>query len=148
MNAITYVAGYLLRKCFVKHSCQNCRKELISNEFNSSNQLLCLFKGYEQNKDKPFGGLLNPTKTFVDYVASTEAKFIDAFTSNVDKLEVGNYLLSILPKFTIAQCAHFPSTYLLKLFVRMCIHYALKFGNRELRSAKKKNRKYLKVSHL
>ncbi|CAB4003298.1 Transposable element P transposase [Paramuricea clavata] len=39
MNAITYVAGYSLRKCFVKHSCQNCRKELISN---SSDQLLCL----------------------------------------------------------------------------------------------------------
>ena len=43
MNALTYLAGYLLKKCLAKHSCQVCQNGLTSNKLASSNQLLCLF---------------------------------------------------------------------------------------------------------
>ncbi len=31
MNALTYVAGYLLKKSLLKHSCEMCRQELVNN---------------------------------------------------------------------------------------------------------------------
>jgi hypothetical protein len=144
---MTYVTGYLLKKCFLKHSCDICQNALTKQELDSSTQLLCLFKAYDET-EKPFGGLVSPLDTFVDCVLDLEAQFVLEFENNVSKLGVGNHLLSKLPKFTLLGCPDFPSLYLLRLFIRMCIHYVLKFGNRELCSAKTKNRKYLKVSHL
>ncbi len=99
-------------------------------------------------KEKPFGGLITPSDKFVSYVTSLEATFVVEFEKNVSKLQIGKYLLSTLTPISSLKCVHFPSLYLLKLFIRMRIHYALKFGNRELRTAKKKNRKYFKVTHL
>ena len=147
INAITYVAGYLLKKCLLKHHCHICSTALVNNELTDSSQLFCMFKGYE-SKDKLFGGLVSPSSPFVNYIASIESKFIDEFANNVNKSGIGKYLLSCLNKFFMPQCETFPSIYLLKLFVRMRLHSALKFGNRELRSANKKSRKYLKVKHL
>ena len=101
-----------------------------------------------EDSEKPFGGLITPSNKFVNYITFLEATFVIEFENNVSKLQIGKYLLSKLPKYSLSEWSHFPSAYLLKLFVRMRIHYALKFGNTQIRSAKKKNRKYLKVTHL
>ncbi len=63
---------------------------------------------------------------------------------------IGKYLVANLLKFHLQKCTEFPSDYLLKLFVKMRIHYILKLGNRELSkpTGNKKNRKYFKVTHL
>lgn len=147
LNAITYVSGYLLKKCFTKHCCNICTQKLVNKQLTNSAQLLCLFKGYEESKEKPFGGLITPSDKFVSYITGLEATFVVEFENNVSRLPIGKYL-SKLSKYSLLECVHFPSVYLLRLFVRMRIHYALKFGNRVLRFAKKKNRKYLKVTHL
>ena len=147
LNAITYVSGYLIKRCFTKHCCDICIKEHVNQQLANSGQLRCLFKGYEDS-EKPFGGLITPSDKFVNYITGLEATFVIEFENNLSKLQIGKYRLSKLPKYSLLECAHFPSAYLLKLFVRMRIHNALKFGNRQLRSAKKKNRKYLKVTHL
>ncbi len=83
MNAITYVSGYLLKKCFSKHSCDICTQELVNKQLTNSAQLLCLFKGYEESKEKPFGGLITPSEKFVSYVTSLEATFVVEFGKNV-----------------------------------------------------------------
>ena len=72
------------------------------------------------------------------------------FPNHMAKSGVGKHLVKILPRFHINACKHFPSEYLCKLFVRMRIHYILKFGNRELSQVKngKKNRKYFKITHI
>ena len=145
MNALTYVADYLLKKSLLKHSCEMCRKELVNNQLTDSSQLLCMFKAYDETTEKPFGRLLSPKKHFMKYIAGVKAKFVEQFESNLD---VKKYLLSKLSQFTAVQCECFPSTSLLKLFIRIRIHYALKFGNKELCSTKEKNMKFLKVSHL
>ena len=148
MNAIAYIAGYLLKKRLLKHPCEICKEELINNQFDDNSQLFCMFKAFNETKEKPFGGLLSPNKQFLDYITGMEAIFVEQFEKNISKLDVGKYLLSKLPLFTAEQCKCFPSTYDLRLFIRMGIHYALKFDNRELSPTKKKNRKFLKVSHL
>lgn len=50
-NAITYVTGYLLRKCLHKHNCQVCSKvHSNQNELDSSDKLFCYFKAYDNKK--------------------------------------------------------------------------------------------------
>jgi hypothetical protein len=72
MNALTYVAGYLLRKVLAKHQCTICKQELSSNELDNSSKLLCLFKAYEISKEKPFGGLVVPSDSFIEYVKNID----------------------------------------------------------------------------
>lgn len=53
-NALTYVAGYLLKKCLQNHQCKVCSEFVIHNELDQPTQLFCHFKSYEG----PFGSLL------------------------------------------------------------------------------------------
>ena len=81
MNAVTYVAGYLVKKCLKKHSCQICMKQLIVDALSSDTQLLCLFKEYD-DKER----LITPAAMFVDYVANIETIFVNEFKSNTSKV--------------------------------------------------------------
>ena len=47
-NAIAYVSGYLLNKCFKIHSCSKCTETLASNDLDDNRKLLCYFKAYSQ----------------------------------------------------------------------------------------------------
>ena len=148
MNAITYVAGYLLRKCLEKHPCEQCTEMLQAKELTSSSQLFCHFKAFDTTISS-FGSLKVPQTNFVRYVSRIDTKFVEEFNNGVQKSRIGHHLVSSLPKFSdLALCQHFPQRYLLELFVKMRLHYALKFGNRELLSKRKKSRKYIKIQHL
>ena len=52
MNAIAYIAGYLLKKRLLKHPCEICKEELINNQFDDSSQLFCIFQSLQRNKRK------------------------------------------------------------------------------------------------
>ena len=73
-NPIAYVAGYLLRKCFHIHKCSNCKSALVTNQPEDNRNLLCSFKAYESEKTS--GGLLAPTKSYLDYVIKLEDIFV------------------------------------------------------------------------
>ncbi|CAB4000060.1 Hypothetical predicted protein, partial [Paramuricea clavata] len=73
MNALTYVAGYLLRKCLDKQKCLTCAHKLT---LTSSSQLLCYFKAYE-NKSTDSGGLTGLQDEFIQYVTKIEGKVVD-----------------------------------------------------------------------
>ena len=49
---------------------------MVKQELDSSTQLLCLFKAYDEANEKPFGGLISPSNVFTDYVLDLEAKFV------------------------------------------------------------------------
>ena len=148
-NAITYVAGYLLKKCFQQHKCNACWRALTNNELDSPNQLFCHFKAYNDKKG-PFGSLIVPSTSFVQYITNIEQELIVTFSNSMTMSGVGKHIVDILPEFTGSNCAGFPSNYLLRLFVRMRIYYVVKYKNRELAQKKgdKKNRKYFKIAHL
>ena len=60
---------------------------------------------------------------------------------------IGKYLLEKLDQFSEPNCSGFPKVYdVLKLFVRMRIYYASKFGNRELSTISKKKENILRFS--
>jgi hypothetical protein len=148
-NAITDVAGCLLKKCFEQHKCNVCWTALTNNELDSSDQLFCHFKAYNENKG-PFGSLVVPTTSFVQYITNIEQEFIGEFSNSMTTSGVGKHIADVLPEFTGSNCAEFPGNYLVRLFVRMRIYYVVKFKTRELAQKKgdKKNRKYFKIAHL
>ncbi len=45
LHAVTYVAGYLLKKCLAKHSCNVCHNALAVKQIDECNQLFCLLFG-------------------------------------------------------------------------------------------------------
>lgn len=147
-NPVAYVAGYLRNKCFKQHSCSECKKLLVTDNLNDNRNLLIFFKAYESNKS--FGGLLNPTAHFLQYVEVLEDTFIANFSIYTKSDGIGKSILSKLEQVSAPFhcCEKFPKVFMQKLFLRMRIYYALKFANREFKQTKKKNRKYIKVTHL
>ena len=149
MNAITYVAGYLLRKCLDKHECLTCSQKLTVTNLTNSSQLLCHFKAYKNKSD--FGGLIVPQDEFVEYITEIESRIVDEFSSCSQRSKIAEHLIGKLPMFSVSECPYFPSMYLIEFFVKMRLHYILKFNNQELRArqkGKRKNRKYIKIQHL
>ena len=143
MNALTYVSGYLLMKCLTKHDCTSCNSILTSEYIDDSSQLFTMFKEFDGCK------LTIPKDSFVKHILQMEDVFVNIFNNNIEKANISQYLCSSMPKLvSMVKCQYFPHRYLIELFIRMRLHYALKFGNQELVSKKKKNRKYIKVQHL
>ena len=100
-------------------------------------------------EDNPEGGLHVPSQSFLDYITSLEDSFVKNFSVYTNSKAVGGQLLRSLETITITfkHCSSFPIQYMLKHFLRMHIHYAIKFANRSFESSKK-SRKYSKVTHL
>ena len=114
-------------------------------------KLFTYFKSFDET-DSAFGKLTVPANELIKYITDIDAKLVETFKNIIMTINgFGKYLVAKLPKFYLQECVQFPSEYLLKLFVKMRIHYILKFGNRELlipHKNGKKNRKYFKVTHL
>lgn len=146
-NAITYVAGYVAAKAIKKHQCITCQESLINPNHDSIFKLFCYFKGYE-SKTKTFRGLTVPNDEFISYVTQIENTIVRVFPDVMCSKGIAKHLTRERPLFLVPQCPEFPSEYILKLYVRLRIHYILKFGNRHLSSGKRKNRKYFKIQHL
>ena len=148
-NAIAYVSGYLLNKCFKIHSCSKCTETLASNDLDDNRKLLCYFKAYSQENGN-FGGLHAPTACYLQYVIQLEDIFIKHFSIFTKSACVGANILKLLKCAPVPFqcCPEFPLDFLQKLFLRMRIYYSLKFANRDLSSTARKNKKYIKVAHL
>jgi hypothetical protein len=88
-----------------------------------------------------------PNESFISYVKKMEDIIVRAFPDALCSCGVVKALMQRTPIFKLAQCPHFPSEYVQKLYIRLRTYYILKYGNRELSTGKRKSRKYLKVQH-
>ena len=152
INATTYVAGYLLKRCLSKHSfCQECQKKLTARCMTDLLQVQCHFKAFSQ-KGGEFGSLVVPCEEFVRYilVSRIEEKFISSFKNVFFEIRVARMLMKEITPIPLPPkvCKFFPKLYLLKLFVKVRIFYILKFVNQDLKTSTRRNTKYLKISHL
>ena len=146
-NAMAYVAGYLLRKTFQKHKCEKCA--ILADESGDlEKKVFLMFKAYDSDTSI-YSGLIVPSVQMLQFANKVEEKFISFFNDIKQTTGVGKELLSILVKENLdVPCTDFDKVFLLKLFIRMRIHYSLKYVNRELVATKRKNRKYIKIVHL
>ncbi|CAB4030985.1 Hypothetical predicted protein, partial [Paramuricea clavata] len=86
-NAVAYVAGYLLKKCFNIHDCSTCKETLESANLDNSSKLFCYFKNYKE--DNSSGGLHMPPQCFLDYILRLEDSFVKNFSVYTKSTTVG-----------------------------------------------------------
>lgn len=148
-NAIVYVCGYLLKKCYDKHSCSQCLT--LRDQQLTETTMFTHFKVFQgKGEDKGVFGSLNvPNEDFVSYVYKLESVFVEHFADMAIHPRVGFKLWQIMTDIVYnPPCTDFPTEYLIKLYVRLRIFYTIKFLNRELLSKKGKNVKLNILKHL
>lgn len=87
---------------------------------------------------------------YLQYVLQLEDIFFLKISIFTKSSCVGKDIMKKLKNIpvTFQCCEEFSLDYLQKLFLRMRIYYSLKFANRDLSATKRKDRKYIKVTHL
>ncbi|XP_060869573.1 uncharacterized protein LOC132944310 [Metopolophium dirhodum] len=149
-NAFIYVCGFLMKKCFEKHSCEVCIHYAKSQKKLDDSFTLLYFKPYEYSEKSMFGNLMMPQHEFYVFIDELENIFINRFPQLSIENEVGIKLkLSMTNVVFRHPCPLFNKEYLINYFIRFRIHAAIKFLNRNLISEKqKKNRKLCILNNL
>ncbi len=156
-NILVYVSGFLCFKILKKHSnCEHCRASMVRTNpiLDNSN----LYFSYFRAMDVPgcdFGKLTIPTSQFIEFISVCEKIFIHQFKHYYHVSSIAKRILNKIlggsrtkkSRESLNLCQN-SLVEVCNLFVRMRIHYAVKFWNRDCKGVPRKNRKYLKVSHL
>jgi len=148
-NALTYVCGYLMKKCLDKHICQDCINYANFQQNLEQSFLLSFFKS-TSNDNSLYGKLLMPHDDFYNYIFKLESIFIEHFPSLAIEDNVGAKLKDLLVNTRLKHpCQYFNKTFLLHLFIRFRIFSSIKFLNKSLISERvRKNRKLTILKHL
>lgn len=146
-NAFTYVCSYLLKKCCNLHDCPAFSQFINSSEGDAKNNQL-LVKCNAFNKSKTFGNLILPPEEFVNYIEEFENIFLKNIEKSLFDIGAGKKLLDLFETVEHQQpCPCFPVEYLMKLYIRMRIYYAIQLNNRKIKRTSVKI-VYLNVKHL
>lgn len=150
-NAFFYVCGYLLKKCLGIHSCSTCVDFSQKTKSLDDKTIFAKFKAYDQCKGN-FGGLRSPGETFLYFIYHLEKIFTPNFDQVCTKSGISHFYFEKMKHIVFPHpCCDFPTTYVIKLFIRLKIFYTIKFANQDIACSKKgdrKNRKIKILSHL
>ena len=131
-NGLFYVCGYLLRKIFKFHDCDDCRCLLSDIEPGLDSKSVYLrLRSYAKNLSSTW--LLCASDSSNEYIVQCENVFLQAFEKYQTLYGIlGNIVLDIqnIPPPPI--CNAFPLLKFIKLFIRVRIYYVLKFKNQVL----------------
>lgn len=148
-NTFKYVCGFFITKCKEIHSCDACITYMNQNNaILDDTTLYCSFRAY-QNEENIFGKLNIPSNNFCSYIYKLEEIFVKNFESNCFKKNIGAYLFQHAQDIPFEPlCPHFPTIFLIKLFLRMRIYYTLSQHNKTTKKTARKNIKLVTVLHL
>ena len=93
-NAITYVTGYLAKKCLRKHPCETCTNALTNNVLDSPDKLFTYFKSFDET-DSAFGKLTVPADDLIKYITAIDAKLVETFQGIMTINGIGKYLVRL-----------------------------------------------------
>lgn len=148
------VCRYLIKKCTAIHSCDICTKYVNDNKaVLDETTLYCSFRAYENEEGNLFGNLNIPTNNFCIYITKLEEIFVKNFENNCYQKNIGSYLFQLAQNIAFEPpCPNFPTTFFIKLYLRMRIYYTLSQHNRSYNKHNKDNtrkkRKLLNILHL
>ena len=144
-NTMAYVAGYLLQKTFGMHKCENCLVLADESGNLEKKSFYCL---KHMIQIQVCSGLIVPSSEIMKLANKIEDRPISYMNDVKQTTGVGKEFLGILDQVPLnIQCGDSDKVFLLKLFIRMRIHYSLKCVNRELALTKRKTRKYIKITY-
>lgn len=151
-NAFKYVCGFLIKKCSETHSCNICITQVNVNEtaLDDTTYLYSFYRAYQSNEENPFGKLhILANNDFCQYVHQLEEIFVKNFETNCFQKNIGAYLFKLAQgvKFK-PPCPNFPTTFLIKLFLRMRIYFTLSQHNKSCKRINSKYRKLFNILHL
>jgi len=148
-NAFQYVCGFLIKKCLEVHSCKACTIYIKENKTVLNDTTLYSFFRAYKDEENIFGKLNIPSNNFCRYIHKLEKVFVENFESNCFQRNIGSYLLQLAQNIVFeSPCLHFPTLFLIKLFLRMRIYFTLSQHNKSCKNISKKNRKLLNILHL
>ncbi|KAE9523295.1 hypothetical protein AGLY_016243 [Aphis glycines] len=87
-NSLTYVSGYLLKKCLEKHSCDVCINYAKFQQDLYKSFLFSHFKAYTKKENSTYGNLMMPHNDFYNYIHNLEFVFIHRFPILAPEIEV------------------------------------------------------------
>lgn len=148
-NALSYVCGYLLKKCLEKHSCHICLNYAKDQNQLDESVLFINFKAYQNEQNSNYGNLNVPPDQFINYINELDNIFISEFPIIAVKNNVGKELRNEVDNVPFDHpCSEFDNDFLKNLYIRLRIFHALKTLNKNVLSAPRKNRKLDILSHL
>jgi len=104
------------------------------------NNLYCYFKAYQNDKSL-FGSLRMPNDEFFIFICKLEIIFQENFSDFALKDKILNSFTELFKTESLNHpCENFPIIYLLKLFTRMSIYYAIKTINQNLKNPTNKRK--------
>lgn len=88
-NILTYICGYLIKKCLETHICNICLNYAKFQKKLEPSFLFSYFKAYENSEKSTFGNLSMPYSEFYNYINSLETVFINRFPVLAAENKVG-----------------------------------------------------------
>ena len=148
-NVITYIAGFIVRRC--RKLCSDCGEVLTGTlqEDNMAHTFLAN-KNYAGAKH----GLIVPSQEAFDAIKAMETQYTEIVKKHLHFENVSLSIASVLMKLPQTEviandCSCGTKLKFVKLFVRMRLHHTLKCNNQRFKeSGAKRNRKVLKFDHL
>ena len=152
-NVAAYLSGYLLRKITV--DCKDCSEQLILPHLPSPFDELSVYEFLRNKTYREEGCLIYPTLAMLGFVENLEEIFNATFENIIHMpFILGRLCKSADSKVGFLNCVQESCTLklqaMIKLYMKMRIHHALKMSNTKIGEDKtvKRNRKMLKLSHL
>ena len=148
-NILVYIAGYICRKIQSK-VCQDC-KSMLTGTVNALDQSQ-VFLASKQYADLKGDGLTVPSGELMDVCTSLENEFRVVIEQALYMDSVKLRIVSAISKKVSGKlnCGSCPTLQsVVHLFVNIRLHHVLRVNNQDMVSSKgKRNRKYLKLSHV
>lgn len=146
-NAIHYVAGYLLRKLELWHSCDACHGIFNAGYagYGKRNETFTKLKRYNDKN-----GLVNVSQAFHFYIVRLEKALQNVIKEHIHEHGICSQALEQLTLVTVpTRCIGFPKIKFLQFFIRLRLYYILKYENaltdKKPRSTVKKSSRQLKI---
>lgn len=148
-NALTYVCGYLIKKCFEKHSCDLCLNYAKQQQQLDQSFLFIYYKAYVTADHSNFGKLNVPPNEFFNYINQLDDVFIVNFPLLAVEQNVGSKLKNLFDNIPFDHpCKNFDIEFLKKLYIRLRIFHTINRLNKNMLTTGRKYRKLDILSHL
>jgi len=148
-NAITYVCGYLIKKCIEKHSCDICLNYAKHQQKLDQSFLFTYFKSYETANHSNYGNLNVPPDNFFNFINQLDEIFIINFPILAVEENVGRKLKNLIDNVPFEHpCNNFDLEFLKNLYIRLRIYYSINKLNKDMSLIGRKHRKLDILYHL
>lgn len=129
-NALAYVCGYLIEKCFDKHSCDTCLNFAKSQDNLEKSFLFVHFKAHQNSNNSYYGNLNVPPDKFFNYVNPLDDIFVNDFPTSLVENNVGSKLKNLIDNVPFNHPRpNFNVEFLKTLCLRFRIFYSTKYLN-------------------